>query len=223
MSLALCLSASSALAAIAGMNANAVVLNEKTGQVVDFVDYHIEPGALDSPNASIIKLDITGAESWDLLGDADNLVVVIDVAGIIGAGTGNPAVMEGIGWRLSIATVGASWQSEARLYFDDNVAPDLSGLFLRPGAGFNAPGNSDFSSGGVIKLADVAIPDIALPDGFLRLDFHETYDDVDGAVDAVFDTQADGSPSFLDIQVTPEPATLALLGLGGLALIRRRR
>jgi len=153
--------------------------------------------------------------SWDLVLDPDNAVVLVDVGAALGV-PGGPATMNGIGWDVTLEAVGTSWLSELRVYFDDNIAPDLIGLFLRPGVGSNFPGVGSFSSGGVIKLADAGIPDILLPDGILRLEFHETFDDVANAIDGYWRS---GS---LTIQAIPEPASMLLLALGGLALIRRR-
>ena len=45
--------------------------------------------------------------------------------------------MTSIGWDVTISTLGGSWLTEAAVYFDDAVAPDESGLFLRPGIGIN--------------------------------------------------------------------------------------
>lgn len=152
--------------------------------------------------------------TWDLVGDPDNLVFDID----LGSG-GTPATMHGIGWDVSVATVGASWLSEARMYFDDNIAPDLSGLFLTPGIADGFPGTGSYSSGGIVDLSDNGIPDIVLPNGHLRLEFHESFDDVADAIDGYF---LAGSTLTLDMTMVPAPGALALLGLGGLAIRRRR-
>lgn len=169
-----------------------------------------------------VILNITGLETWDLVGDASNTVLVLDAAAAIGLPSGTPIAFNGIGWDANITTAGASWLSENRIYFDDNVAPDLTGLFLRIGAGQNVSGSMDFSSGGVIKLMDVGIAPIALPDGTLRLEFHETFDDVPDAVDSVFGLLASGANSTLTLQFTPEPTSLVSLALAGLIAIRRR-
>lgn len=152
--------------------------------------------------------------------DPDNLVVNLDVAACLGLASGTPLVMNGIGWNVQISTIGDSWVSEAQIYFDDNVNPDLSGLFLRPGAGTNTPGQNLPFSSPVLKFGPgtpiPGIPTISLPNGMLRMEFGDTFDDNVNAVD-------DLMTGTLTIQATPEPTTLALLGLGALGLIRRRR
>lgn len=159
---------------------------------------------------------LTDIPSWDSLWDPDNVVALFDIGAL--TGYGNDAAVHGIGWDVGIKTFGQSWLSEASMYFDDNVAPDAVGLFLTPGAGDDFPGTQYYSSGGIIILPDVGIPDVPLPDGWLRLEFFELYDDYPDEVDANY---IDGST--IDLLIIPEPASLALLMLSGVAVLRRRR
>ncbi len=173
---------------------------------------------LRGPTASgTFTVDLSGAESWDALSDGSNMVMLVDVNAALG-GIG-AASMTGIGWDNSTSTVGGSWLSEAVMYFDDNIAPDLSGLFLTPGVGDDFAGTASYSSGGVLDLSDNGIPDIALADGILRIEFFENFDDVADAIDAFHG----GTLTITADYTVPAPAGLAVLGLGGLVASRRRR
>lgn len=60
---------------------------------------------------------------------------------------------------------------------------------------------------------------LVLPDGFLRLEFFEWYDDYIDDWDGVWE---DGGLTF-DYTVVPEPASMIALGTGAVALVARRR
>ncbi len=164
----------------------------------------------------VVNVDISGTESWDGYGDPSNTVILVDTAALLGLPSGTPTEFHGIGWDVTIQTVGASWLSEAKIYFDDNIAPDGSGLFLTPGVSDSFAGTGTYTSGGIIDLLDNGIPDVILPDGILRMEFYEGFDDYADAVDAVW------LQGVLQLDIVPEPASLALLVIGGLALARRR-
>ncbi|MEZ6241468.1 MAG: PEP-CTERM sorting domain-containing protein [Phycisphaerales bacterium] len=206
-----------ALAALAGgasadiLSSTGAVYSEKTAS---------QPGNVYTPqvtrDGATYVFDLSGIQSWDTLSSPNNTVVNLDLAAALGLASGTSIAFNGIAWDVTIQTIGGSWLSEAVIYFDDNVAPDLSGLFLTPGVGVTTPGTASFSSGGILKLADAGIPDIVLPNGILRMEFFESFDDVSGAADANWS-------GTLTLQATPAPGTLALIGLGGLAATRRRR
>ncbi|GAB4383541.1 MAG: hypothetical protein Kow0022_03660 [Phycisphaerales bacterium] len=162
----------------------------------------------------LVTIEFTSdVATWDLVSDPDNVVFDLDLGG------GMQATMHGIGWDVTIQSLGASWLSEARMYFDDNIAPDLSGLFLAPGVADSFAGAGSYNSGGILDLGDNGIPDIVLPNGHLRLEFYESFDDVANAIDGFY---LAGSVLTLDMTIVPAPGALALLGLGGLAIRRRR-
>lgn len=188
-------------------------------------------GGVAGTTNTIINVDISGRNSWDLFAvqpgppSAFNEVVLVDLAAALGLAPGSTVTMVSIGWNTNQQVVTASsWLSEMRIYFDDNVAPNSSGLFLRPGAAVannNGGAAANFNSGGQIDLSANNIPNIVLPDGILRLDFHETFDDVAGAIDGTF--LANSVLNIGVLEVVPAPGALALLGLAGLAGSRRRR
>lgn len=172
-------------------------------------------------SAAIVDIDVDGVESWDGPGDADNTILVVDLADALGLAGGSSVTITGIGWDVVISTVGASWLSEATVSFEGLVT-------VSPGAGNDAPGSMAFTSGGLLDLTDNGIPDIVLADGLLTLEFFEGYDDVADAVDSVWGSsflaagilQVDAGAT-----VVPIPAALPLFaaGLGSLLLGARRR
>lgn len=165
---------------------------------------------------AVASMDVSGIESWDAFGSANNTVIVIDMALVLGLPSGTPMSMTSVGWDVTLEALDTSWLSELRVGFADSAGN--FGLFLRPGAGVNNPGIGSFTSGGQIDLTDVAIPNLFLADGLLRLDFHETFDDAANVLDGIWRS------GFLHIGVdVPAPGAAALLGLGGLVAARRRR
>ncbi len=164
----------------------------------------------------LADIDVTGVVSYDALGSPNNTVLVVDVAALFGRPSGTQMLITGIGWDVTITTEGFSWLSEASIYFDDNINPDLSGLFLRPGVGNNQPGSMPFFSD-PIDLSDNNVPNIVLPDGVLRMEFYETFDDVAGMADATWSgTITLGIPF-------PAPGAAAVFGIAAFAGSRRRR
>jgi len=211
-----------AILAVAGLAAAASAgpLSAGNGNVnasaatVNLADYANISYTRGSGNVLITVNFVSDIESWDLLGDLDNAVFALDVGG------GQQATMHGIGWDTTQRALGASWLSEMGAYFDDNIAPDGTGLFLTPGFADSFPGTGSYSSGGIVDLSDNGIADIVLANGVLRLEFFESFDDVSGAVDGLW---LEGSSFTLDMTIIPAPSALALLGLGGLVTSRRRR
>lgn len=211
----------SGLLAVAGtaMGQNVSAFDTATGER-EFTSAGSGGGSIEL-SGGVTNFDVTGIASFDAQGLLGNTIVTLDLASALGYAPGTPITMNGIGWNVSLRADGASWLSELGVYFDDNVAPDLSGLFLRPGAGTNTPGGPTNFANPIIKLSDVAIPNILLPNGVLRMEFYESFDDVAGAADGQWVS------GFLSIQtveqVVPAPGAAGLLGLAGLAAARRRR
>lgn len=158
-------------------------------------------------------LDFTGLESWDELDDADNIVIDLDI------GAGNQLL--GVSWDIGIATVGLSWLSEPIILHSSSAgSADPNGINLTIGLGNDAPGDQDFSSGGVLLFSDVPLPPVvAGADGILQLQLFEDFDDVADAVDANYRNAA--APAVcpgLGLVCSDQAACNAAVGGGGPAI-----
>jgi len=185
-----------------------------------------------APSGSVAEFSAVGVESWDAQLDPDNNVFEVNI------GAGN--AMTGVSWDVGVATVGASWLSEAQVAFT-STSDTASGLFLTVGAGEDDPGDMEFSSEGVLVFADNMIDDVEVDaDGILRIEFFESFDDTADAIDANWRNAAEpfvvpgfgitctdqaacdaafaefGGP---DLPPPPAVPTLSLFGLLALALV----
>ncbi|GAB4177118.1 MAG: hypothetical protein Kow0020_13070 [Wenzhouxiangellaceae bacterium] len=157
-------------------------------------------------------LDVTGIASWDGLDDTDNIVIDLNI------GAGNS--LTGVAWDVNIATVGGSWRSEARVLLSDSTgSADPEGIVITPGFADSSSGQSDYSSGGVIDFSDNSLPDITTqPDGILRLQFYDSFDDFADAVDANWSNIQGGPAAVCDgiaLVCSDQAACNAALGAGG--------
>lgn len=162
----------------------------------------------------VTNVNITGIDSWDPKGAPGNPVLHVNFP---------PAtIITGIGWNVTQTAYAPSWLSEMAIQFADTA--HTQSFNLTPGAGSNFSGQASFSSGGVIALGTLGIPNLLLANGILRLEFHDTFDDFPGAADGVWSgtvlTTGDLT-SMLTIAYIPAPSAAAAFGL--LAFARRRR
>lgn len=161
--------------------------------------------------------DVTGIASWDEEGSFNNEAFLVDLDAAFGDHSNY--VLTGIGWDVNITGISPSWQSELVVSFWNTSF--TNGLYLTPGFGADAPGTGNFTSGGVVNLVDLGL-DVALDsDDTLYMEFFEGFDDVLDQIDGTWNSgnltlQFEAAP-------VPEPATMAVLGLGAAALMRRRR
>jgi hypothetical protein len=154
------------------------------------------------------NFNVAGIESRNSQGDPDNVVINFDLAAALGYASGTPLTLNGIGWSVTLTAEGGSWQSDIGVYLDDNVAPDFFGVYFNPGIGVNSPGEGFYSSNGVVKLASDGIADVSLPNGVLRMEFYEGFDDVPGR-DGVWKS---GTLTLQVIEVCDEPVWCSLDG-----------
>ncbi|PCI08803.1 hypothetical protein COB72_07600 [bacterium] len=157
-------------------------------------------GITTQSHAITITLDVSGMATWGFQGDPANDRLDVFV--------GSGALLTSILWDLNITTVGISWAEEVSIGFFGNsltIFPGLGDAFTVTNqnyAGHMAPTN--------ILLG---------ADGILDIEFFESvWDDNLDAIDAYFE-----EGSTITITIIPTPGPLALLGLGGLTITRRKR
>lgn len=123
-------------------------------------------------------VDMTGVDSWDGLDDADNAIVDINISSSL--------KVVGVAWDVGISSIGDSWLADASVFVSNSDGTgDPNAIILTPGFAVEAPGDQEFSSGGIITFADESLPDIEPnADGLVRLQFYETFDDVPDAIDS---------------------------------------
>jgi len=152
-------------------------------------------------------IDISGFNSWDGLGDPDNEVAQLQVA------FGGAHII-GLSWEIYVSTVNSSWLSEANINIEDEI-------YLAPGVDDTFPGTGSYTSGGMIDLLALGLDFFVSSDGMLDFELFESFDDENGAIDAVY-----GQGSTLSVVyflTPPTPGALAPLAISGFFVSRRRR
>lgn len=157
-----------------------------------------------------VVVDISGLDSNELQGDALN--VIIDV---VGFNVGD--IITDIEYTIvDLTPIGASWSVESVYSLTDGgnfVLDNSGGAFTYDGTA----NNSDPYTGAGVHDID----DYVMTTDTLTIELHEwDFNDNAGSADATY-----GEGSFLTINYTavPAPGALALLGIGGLAGLGRRR
>ncbi len=197
------------IAAFSGIAAASPVLTDNDAQSLEL--------GMDTQGTlaiATITLDLSGISTWDLFGDSDNVVMILEG----GAEAANSHVI-GLGWDLTIDTEGLSWLSDPQIGVENSDAS--AGAFVGPGTGMDTDGTMAFSSGGIVNIVETGFDFFLNADGQFRVEFFEVFDDVEDGVDATF---LAGSEFKIQYTIVPAPGALALMGLGGgLVATRRKR
>lgn len=160
--------------------------------------------------ANPVAVDVSGAQSINLQGEAGNVVWLIDV--------GANALLTSLDWALELNAFSPSALAEMQVSFGDSSGGNL--LTFTPGGADFFSGSGSYS--GSIDLSAYGVGVGA--DGKLRIEFSEAFKDfASGVAEGEW---VSGNLTFgVSVGTLPEPASLALvlLGAGLVAGARRVR
>jgi len=173
-------------------------------------------------NAGFITVDISGLSAADTFGDPDNsFISLIHLPKEPDQPTSTEAnALIGIGWDLSLTTVGTSWATDTTINFggllDVTFSKDAYPVI-----------NQHYSSPGIINLADAGYAPIhfGIEEHAMRIEFFESFDDTQNMAESYFE---EGSVLYLKTlffatATIPAPTTAPLLALAALAASKRKR
>jgi MYXO-CTERM domain-containing protein len=157
--------------------------------------------------ATPVVVDVSGAQSVNLQGEAGNTVWLVNI--------GANAMLNSLDWAVTLSAFAPSSLSEMRVSFGATSGP-MYDLMPDVVAGFSGTG----SYAGSASLAGLGIA--AGADGLLRIEFSEDFKDF--GFNVAEGQWLSGNLTF-DVSAVPEPASAAfmLMGLGLVAAARRRR
>ncbi|MCU7373803.1 PEP-CTERM sorting domain-containing protein [Paucibacter sp. O1-1] len=159
--------------------------------------------------AAPIVIDVSGAQSINLVGESGNTVWLID----IGAGS----VLNSLSWDVTLSAPAPSLLSELQLSFGSSSGLDLITWAPAASDGFSGTG----AYAGSLDLAPLGLA--VGGDGLLRLEFSEAFKDL---TMGMAEGQWLGGQLSFDVAAAPVPepagAVLLLLGLGFVAARLRR-
>lgn len=161
-----------------------------------------------------VVVDVSGIQSYDLVGTPGNTVLVFDV--------GSLATITSVSWNFTFTAYDPSWLADFEVHFGSTAG--LDGVVFTPSDTWDA---GTESHSGSANLVDLGLSFDVGADGKLRIEFAENYKDLGaGVADGQWDsgTLTIGYDNHLAAAV-PEPETYAMmmLGLGIVGALARRR
>lgn len=166
-------------------------------------------GSTTRDGEGIHEFNISSLEHVNVQGSEFTRIATVDVGeGDFGVG--------GVGWDLWADTPNPEYLELVRIAI---VNSDGQGVIIAP-FHFDDPGRGEGSQGyhasGWIDISDLRYG-FPIRDGQITMEFFLTENPIPGAEVSYLDR------STLSVEVVPAPGALALLGMGGLAVTRRRR
>ncbi|RYG38120.1 PEP-CTERM sorting domain-containing protein [bacterium] len=161
--------------------------------------------------AASVTFNLDGLGVYDVQNDPSNVVLSKNI--------GANSVVTGFSFDVNVTAFSPSYQSEIGFsLFNPNT---YDGVSITLGV-LGAPptsGTGQYATNGTIPVDTIVFA--AGNDGILNLELFDNFTDFPDDLDAVINSGT--FTVHYETQAVPEPASLAAFGLGGLALLRRRR